>query len=457
MSSLKLFNTLSRSVEELKTKEPGKVRLYACGPTVYNFAHIGNFRTFVYEDLLRRTLKYFGFQVRHVMNLTDVDDKTIRDSRKAGEPLRSFTEKFAGEFRQDMATLNLETPDDMPRATDYIPEMIEIIQRLLDRGNAYRSEDGSVYFRVQSFPAYGDLARLDKAGLQVGARVAQDEYVKESFGDFAVWKAWVPEDGDVAWDAPWGRGRPGWHIECSALARRFLGDDIDLHCGGEDLVFPHHENEIAQSEAAYGGKFCRCWGHSRHLFVNHQKMSKSDGTFYTVRDVLARGYTGRQLRYVLMSTHYRKELNFTWESLEAAKVALERIDSWKSRFVGSESGPLSLVAEEFLGQFKAALGEDLNISGALGHLFDFIRETNRRLDAGEVVTGLPEVWSRIDSVLGLGDPVQEIPPEVQSLVDRRAEARKAKNFAESDRLRGEISALGWDVKDTPKGQEIKKK
>ena len=355
--------------------------------------------------------------------------------------------------------MNIERQEILARATDHVGEMVVMIEKLIQRGHAYVSDDGSVYFRVNSFQEYGALARLDKEGMKVGARVAQDEYVKESYGDFALWKAWSAEDGEVAWDSPWGRGRPGWHIECSAMSQHFLGEQIDIHCGGIDLLFPHHENEIAQCECCTGKPFARMWGHCAHLLVNGQKMSKSEGNLYTVQDVLNRGYTGRELRYVLLSTHYRQELNFTWERLEAAKVAVSRIDAWHRRFSSSSvvSDQFSEVSDTFLTNFKQALASDLNISMALGHLFDFIRETNGLLDAGKALPELPLVWNQVDAILGLGEPQVEIPEGVQSLLAKRAEARKAKNWALSDQLRLQIEQLGWIVRDKGNEQEIVKK
>src|SRR3984957_9039049 len=327
-----LFNTLTRAVEPLVPLDPAgkRVSLYVCGPTIYNYGHIGNFRTYVAVDLLRRVLRHFGYQVDHVMQFTDVDDKTIRGSRERNLPLKEFTAIYRKAFLEDAKTLNIEIPERTPNATDHIPAMIALIQKLIDKKSAYVSDDGSVYFRITSFPRYGCLCHLDLANLISGARVNQDEYEKEGVGDFVLWKKWVPTDGDVGWDSPWGKGRPGWHIECSALSMEHLGAQIDIHGGGTDLRFPHHENEIAQSEAATGLPFVRSWFHVEHLLVDGQKMSKSLGNMYTVHDVLARGYTGRELRYALLSgAHYSKNLNFTWQGMEDAKTALARIDEWR--------------------------------------------------------------------------------------------------------------------------------
>ncbi|MES2307479.1 MAG: cysteine--tRNA ligase [Verrucomicrobiota bacterium] len=454
---MKLFNTLTRQLDEIELIRPPEVSLYACGPTVYDFAHIGNFRTFVFVDLLRRSLKFLGYQVKHAMNYTDVDDKTIRGAQKAGQSLRDYTTRYIECFLEDCKSLNLETPEFLVRATDHIPQMIALIQKLIDQGYAYVSEDGSVYFRVNVFKNYGCLACLDRAGLKAGARVNQDEYQKESFGDFALWKSWTPEDAEVKWDSPWGPGRPGWHIECSAMSMEYLGDTFDIHCGGVDLVFPHHENEIAQSEAASGKKFVNYWAHAAHLLVNDQKMSKSLGNFFTLRDLLEKGYEGRVIRYTLFATaHYRQTLNFTWESLDASKAAISRLDDWISRFTSySVQGEWS--HDGVLEKFKSALNEDLNISEAMASLFDFVRETNKRMDEGLPVGNLPLLWSQMNSVLGIAGASSEIPAQISTLVNQRQEARKNKDWAGSDRLRDEMSALGWIVRDTSKGQEVKKR
>ena len=460
--ALHLYNSMSRSVEELKPLAPPRVSLYVCGPTIYNYGHIGNFRTYVAVDLLRRALRHFGFAVDHVMQFTDVDDKTIRGAREKNVPLKEFTSTFRQAFLEDAKTLNIEIPERTPNATDYIPSMVALIAKLVEKKAAYASEDGSVYFRIASFPRYGCLCHLDLANLISGARVSQDEYEKEGVGDFVLWKKWTPADGDVGWDSPWGKGRPGWHIECSALSMEHLGEQIDIHGGGTDLRFPHHENEIAQSEAATGVPFVRDWFHVEHLLVDGQKMSKSLGNMYTVREVLAKGYTGRELRYALLSgAHYSKNLNFTWQGMDDAKTALARIDEWRKRVRAAAQGAAAesfAPAVAFVEATDRALANDLNINDALGHLFQLIRETNKLLDAEGLAAAqaqsLETAWAKLDSVLGLGDAVTAVPSPVQALVDKRAEVRKAKDFAQSDALRKEIEALGWKVKDTPKGQEL---
>jgi cysteinyl-tRNA synthetase len=458
------YNTLTRRQEELVPLEPGHVRMYTCGPTVYNFAHIGNFRAYVFEDLLRRWLRHKGFRVTQVMNLTDVDDKTIRDSRAAGLPLGEFTAKYKKAFFDDIRTLNVQPAEHYPEATAHIPEMLDLIGRLFEKGYAYRAADGSVYFSIDKWPSYGKLAHLNRDGMRAGVRIAADEYEKENVADFALWKAWDEKDGDVAWDSPWGRGRPGWHIECSAMSMKYLGPTFDLHTGGVDNIFPHHEDEMAQSEAANGQPFARHWMHCAHLMVDGQKMSKSLGNFYTLRDILSRGYTGREIRYVLVSTHYRASLNFTFAGLDAARTALRRIDGFTARLAeaaaGAAPGDLPDWAAEAETRFDAAMDDDLNISGALGVLFDTVREGNAALDAGTLpppaVAAVQALFGRWDDVLGVLRAPEAaeaaLPPAVQELLDRRAAARKAKDWAQSDALRNELAALGYAVKDTPKGQ-----
>jgi cysteinyl-tRNA synthetase len=462
--AIQYFNTLTRQVEPFAPRESGRVSLYTCGPTVYNYAHIGNFRAYVFEDLLQRHLEYRGYTVTRVMNLTDVDDKTIRGCRSAGVPLAEFTQPFKKAFFDDLETLRIKKAQHFPEATaaNHIARMIEMIVTLIERGHAYRAEDGSVYFRIASFPAYGRLAHLNLDELRPSGRVSSDEYEKENIGDFALWKAWDEADGDVVWDSPWGRGRPGWHIECSAMATGILGPQIDIHCGGEDNIFPHHEAEIAQSECVTGLAFVRLWMHCKHLLVDNQKMSKSAGNFYTLRDLLDKGWTGREVRYALLSVKYREQLNFTFEGLTAARAALARFDEW-SRRLDETAGPVAepLPADLDTAAFGAALDDDLNISAALGAIFEIIRETNKRLDAGTLTPGqiraLVEWRDGVNSVLRFEPEAATVSAEVQALLDERAAARDAKNWAESDRLRDAIAAHGWVVKDTKDGQKLNPK
>jgi cysteinyl-tRNA synthetase len=457
---MRIYNSLTRAVEPIEPMDGRTVRMYTCGPTVYNFAHIGNFRAYVFEDLLRRTLKWRGFQVVQVMNLTDVDDKTIRGAREKGVSLDDFTRPFKDAFFADLRTLNIEPAEHYPAATGHVPEMIELIAKLLERGVAYRSDDGSIYFSIERFPAYGALAHLDREGLRSGARVAQDEYEKENAADFALWKAWTPEDGAVAWDSPWGRGRPGWHIECSAMGMKYLGESFDLHTGGVDNMFPHHEDEIAQSEAATGKRFVKYWMHCAHLVVDGRKMSKSLGNFYTLRQVLDRGYGGREIRYVLLSAQYRQALNFTFHALDAARASLARLDEFRARVAeaaggaGQAAGPLPAWAERGRQRFTEALDDDLNTPEALAALFDMARDGNRAIDSGEPGAGaVLGLLAGMDRVLGVleGRGGDDADREVAELVAQRDTARKAKQWAESDRIRDRLAAMGWDVKDTPGG------
>jgi cysteinyl-tRNA synthetase len=459
--TLQLYNSMTRAVSPLKPLDPAgrRVSLYVCGPTIYNYGHIGNFRTYVAVDLLRRALKHFGYTVDHVMQFTDVDDKTIRGSREKNLPLKEFTSIYRQAFLEDAKTLHIEAPERTPNATDHIPEMVALIQKLIDKKAAYVSDDGSVYFRIASFPRYGCLCHLDLANLISGARVNQDEYEKEGVGDFVLWKKWVAADGDVGWDSPWGKGRPGWHIECSALSMEHLGPQIDIHGGGTDLRFPHHENEIAQSEAATGLTFVGHWFHVEHLLVDGQKMSKSLGNMYTVRDVIERGYTGRDLRYALLSgANYAKNLNFTWQGMDDAKTALQRIDEWRKRIKAAVTSDEPDASLNLTQAIDDGLAQDLNINDLLGTLFTWIRASNKALDEGSLTAAqaaaYDKAWTTLDSILGLGDATLSIPAEVQALLDQRADARKAKDFAKSDELRKAIETLGWKVKDTAKGQEL---
>ena len=467
-NAVHLYNTLTRQKEPFHPMDGRQVRMYTCGPTVYNFAHVGNFRAYVFEDVLRRTLRYAGYDMLQVMNLTDVDDKTIRGSRQAGVSLKAFTKPFVDAFFTDLRTLNIETAEVYPAATDHVPEMIALIQRLFANGMAYKSDDGSVYFKVSALPAYGKLAHLDLTGLRAGARVAQDEYEKESVGDFALWKAWDENDGDVVWDSPWGRGRPGWHIECSAMAGKYLGDTFDLHTGGIDNLFPHHENEIAQSEGATGKPFVRVWMHCAHLRVNGEKMSKSLGNFFTLRDLTARGYAGRELRYVLINGHYRQALNFTFDAVDAARASLARIDEFVDRLAetagSAPAGNLPAWAAEMQRQFDTALFDDLNLPEALAALFALVREGNTDLQKGALtapdavaVRALVKDFDRVLGVIdfGRGDACAQ-PEAVTRLLADRLAARQNKNWAESDRLRDELARLGWEVRDGREGQKVKK-
>ncbi len=413
---------------------------------------------------MQRHLELRGYKVERVMNITDVDDKTIRGCQAAGVPLAEFTDEFKRAFFADLDTLRIKRADTFPEATDarHIAAMVAMIGTLIERGLAYQADDKSVYFRIKNFPKYGHLAHFNLDELQSTGRVKNDEYDKEHVGDFALWKAWDEADGAVRWDSPWGPGRPGWHIECSAMATGILGDQLDIHCGGVDNIFPHHEAEIAQTEGCTGKQFVRYWLHCAHLLVDGQKMSKSAGNFYTLRDVLEKGYSGREARYALLRVHYRAQLNFTWEGMEEARTALGRIDGWVARLrgkAGEENAERQTSnVERRTEEFEDALDDDLNISAALGFLFESIRDTNRALDEGTLTPGDAQVWldwwTRIESVLALQAEAAETPEEVTQLAEARVQARLAKEWKKSDELRDQLAALGWEARDTKDGQKV---
>ncbi|MDB6081030.1 MAG: cysS [Chlamydiia bacterium] len=469
-TSLQLVNTETRKKEEVRPLDGKVVRLYTCGPTVYDFAHIGNFRTFIFEDLLRRTIRFFGMKVIQVMNLTDIDDKTIRGALKNNLSLNEFTSQYKKAFFEDLKTLNIEPADHYPEATQYIPDMIEMIETLMKKGIAYTGADGSIYYAISKFPCYGKLSHLKLENLQAGAsdRVAVDEYTKDHIADFVLWKAYERErDGKIFWESPFGKGRPGWHIECSVMAQKILGDEIDIHAGGVDLIFPHHENEIAQTEACTGKHFARLWVHAEHLLVDHKKMSKSAGNFYTLRDLLKIGFTGRAIRFLLLQTHYRVQMNFTMQALEGAKHSLQRIDDFIARLESYKptktglTGSLKEYLDIALHSFTQALGDDLNTSEALAALFEMIRHVNSLHDREELtkddVSEVLQLLARFDSILGLMNfEKEEVPAEVQALADLRKQARLEKNWKRSDELRAEIALKGYSVEDLPDGVRLKK-
>jgi cysteinyl-tRNA synthetase len=460
-STICFFNTLTRRKEAFKPLASGKVELYTCGPTVYDYAHIGNFRAFLFEDLLKRWLIQRGFKVTHIMNLTDIDDKTIKGSQKQGIPLRQFTDFYVKAFFEDIKALNIMPADVYPKATDHIPEMVTLIQTLMTKGYAYKGEDGSIYFSVCKFSDYGKLSHIKVGELKAGARVSQDEYAKEEAQDFALWKAWTPEDGDVFWETALGKGRPGWHIECSAMSMKYLGETFDVHCGGVDNMFPHHENEIAQSEAATGKTFVNYWMHNEHLLVEGKKMSKRFGNFYTLRDLLAKGYDPIVIRYLLLSTHYRQQFNFTFEGLDAAKAAVERLRNFVRRIHeadGIATGKVATLTAKLEACFGGSLDDDLNIGIALSSLFDFVREINGLLDANLVgkqeAAEVGGVMMRVDEVLGVIGKVEveeALSSDIDGLVQKREAARKAKNWKEADAIRTQLKAMGIVLEDTAQG------
>jgi cysteinyl-tRNA synthetase len=471
--SIRLYDSLSRSIREVSPFEGDTYRFYCCGPTVYGPAHIGNFRTFVMQDVFRRTLETGGQRMTHVRNLTDVDDKTIRESRAAGQTLRDFTRHWTEAFHADCDSLNLLPPHVEPAATEHIDVQIDLIKKLITKGHAYSSEEGSVYFRVSSFSDYGKLSRLKEREIRTNTRQAEgpapidaDEYQRDSAADFALWKARKPEDGDVFWASPWGEGRPGWHLECSAMSMAYLGESFDMHGGGIDLVFPHHENEIAQSEACTCKTFARHWFHAAHLMVEGSKMSKSLGNLYTLKDVEARGFSPAALRYVLLSGHYRQPLNFTWDSLHSAESAIDRLarfrDALTARFaeMEPESGLASAASPDW-GAFEGAWGlltEDLNTPAALGALFSALKGINPAQLSPTEARAQWQALSRLLQAFGLRLPEAKeaaaVPPEITALAEERWQAKQNRDFAAADQLRARLKEAGWFVLDHKEGYAL---
>jgi len=465
--TIRFYNSMSRRKEEFIPINNGEVGMYTCGPTVYNFAHIGNFRAYIFEDLLRRTLEYHGYKVKQIMNLTDVDDKTIRDSQAAGIPLNEFTAEYKNAFFEDIETLKIEKAEQYPAATNHIPEMIAIIETLFDKGFAYKGDDGSVYFSIAKFADYGKLAKIDMKNQRSGERVKNDEYAKDSVADFALWKAWSEADGDVVWDSPWGKGRPGWHIECSAMSMKYLGKTFDIHTGGIDNMFPHHEDEIAQSEAANGCKFVNYWLHCGYLIVDGEKMSKSLGNFYTLRDLTDKGYSFEEMRLVLLTTHYRKKLNFSEKALDQARQSLRSFRDFFVRLRNADGAENSEIDAKLAGaehSFKESIGDDLNISGALAAMYNLMRDVNKMLDNDQIsakyAEKIIEIFRKFDQIFAVlnvdAENNDSMPENIAKLAEERQKARAAKDFATSDRVRDELKTLGWIVEDSPEGQRLKK-
>jgi cysteinyl-tRNA synthetase len=493
--ALRLYNTLSNSVEEFQTIHEREVRMYACGPTVYDYGHIGNFRTFIAVDILRRYLRQSGYKLRHVMNITDVDDKIIRNSAQAGLTVKQYTAKYEKAFLEDMQSLSIEEPE-LVRATDHIPEMAEFVGKLEQKGFAYRAEDGSYYFRIAKFPQYGKLSKKDFAGMEDGARVDVDEYDKDSARDFALWKA--PKPGEASWDTAIGPGRPGWHIECSVMSMEELGETFDLHAGGEDLIFPHHENEIAQSEALTGKPFAHFWFHARFLLVEGEKMSKSLGNFFTLRDLVLKGYKPSSIRYLLSSVPYRHQLNFTFDGLKQATVSVDRLRNFRLRLTTAQfpdgSNPaLTTLAQETADRMREALDDDLNTAQAQAAVFEMIRKANAAADGGELkkddigpLLGVLEKFDEIFAVIvddddfkvrrildwakaegKLQQATQEMvqaasavrlsDSEVEAKIAKMKQVRQARQFAESDAIRTELANAGIIVEITKDGIRWKRK
>ena len=491
--TLRLFNTLTGQLDELLPSDGETFRMYACGPTIYDYGHIGNFRTFLQVDVLRRFLRLTGTRVRHVMNITDVDDKIIRNATAAGIPIGEYTARYEKAFFDDLEALRVQRPEEIPHATQHIPEMVKLIQRLAAAGAAYQTEDGSWYFRLTAFPEYGKLSKKDLSGMEDGARVDVDEYEKDSARDFALWKAAKP--GETSWDTAIGRGRPGWHIECSAMSMEFLGESFDLHAGGEDLMFPHHENEIAQSESVTHKPFARHWMHVRFLLVDGKKMSKSEGNFYTLRDLLLKGFKATAIRLALISVPYRHQLNFTFDGLIEATSAIERLRTFKQRltegaFAPGENPALQEAAKKAQAEYMAALSNDLNTAEARAPIFDLLRAANTAIDQGELKSGdrdaILAVLANFDAVFDVIEDrdaeitrravewaaregrAADVAPEllaaqgltdetIEALVAERTQAKKQRNFARADQIRNELAEKGVVIEDSKDGAHWKRK
>ncbi len=465
--SLKFYNSFGNKLEEFKSISPGFVGLYTCGPTIYNYAHIGNLKCYTWEDLLKRYLIFKGYKVKQVMNYTDVDDKTIKGSIAEGVSLLDFTSKYKAGFLEDIKSLNILPADVYCPATEYINEMVKLIQTLMEKGVAYRGEDGCIYYSIKKFSNYGKLAGLDPKQLKAGARVKQDEYEKEGVGDFALWKAWDENDGPVYWETPLGKGRPGWHIECSAMSMKLLGETFDIHTGGIDNKFPHHENEIAQSEAATGKKFVNYWMHTAHLMVNGEKMAKSKGNFFTLRDLLKLGLNPKAIRYVFLNVQYRQPLNFTFESVRDAQKTLEGVKNFIERLRSikeeKNNDSIKIIVDSSMQAFTDAMDVDLNVPEGMKNVFEFIRKVNKLADEGEVgVNAASEALNflkKIDSVMGVFDFSEkffELNSEQSKLIKEREDARKNKDWKKSDELRQKIKELGIELIDNKDGSTTAK-
>jgi cysteinyl-tRNA synthetase len=458
--SIKFYNTLTKHKDEFQPITKGEVKLYTCGPTVYDTAHIGNFRTFLFEDVLKRFLLLKCYKVTHIMNLTDVDDKTILRCNTDNISIHDLTEKYIKLFFKDLQTLKIIPADSYPKATEHVTEMIAMIKRLMDNGYAYNSDDNSIYFNIEKFDRYGKLANLNSVEHKMTQRIATDDYSKDNPQDFVLWKAWKKEDGKVFWESPWGKGRPGWHIECSAMSNKYLGDNFDIHCGGVDNIFPHHENEIAQSECANNKPFVNYWLHSEHLLVESAKMSKSAGNYYKIPDLIDKGFTPEALRYLLLNGHYRTNINFSVDKKHEALKVVQRINDFYERLLGlSANCDKTRALPESYNSFEKALDDDLNTPEALAIFFEWLRNTNSQIDddslKDKAVIAAVNFVEKFNSVFDLLIEKSAVPTKIKDLVKKREEARKEKNWAKADSIRDQILGLGWILEDLADGLKIK--
>ena len=461
---MQIYNTLTRKKEEFAPMREREFKIYTCGPTVYDFAHIGNFRAYVFQDIFKRYMRYRGFKVTHVMNITDVDDKTIKNSMEEGVPIEELTTRYEQAFFEDLEALNIEKPDVSPRATEHIDDMVRVIKALMEKGFAYKGKDGSIYFDISKFKKYGALARI-KPKEQETQRIKKDEYTKEEARDFALWKAHTGEDGEVFWDTDIGKGRPGWHIECTTMSTKYLGDTFDVHAGGVDLIFPHHENEIAQAEATTGKRFVNYWLHNEHLLVEGRKMSKSLGNYYTLRDLIDQGYDPRAIRFLLLSTHYRRKMNFTMKGLKDAENTLNKLIDFFDRLSSAGADAkynehLSKIANETKIKFEDAMDNDIDIRHALSAIFNLVSETNKAIDKGNAskknLEEIHKLMTDFDSVLGiLEGKKDELPGELKELIEKREHAREEKDFKTADRIRDELLEKGIVLEDVEGGARWK--
>jgi len=460
--SIRFYNTINRKKVEFEPITPGTVKLYTCGPTVYDTAHIGNFRTFLFEDLLKRFLIFKGYEVYHVMNITDVDDKTIKRANTEGMTINELTLRYTKEFMNDIKSLKILPADQYPRATDHIAEMIQMIQTLEESGYAYETKDHSVYFRLDSYDSYGQLTKIDLTKQRATKRIINDEYSKDNPQDFALWKAWDDEDGKVFWESPWGRGRPGWHIECSAMSIKYLGNHFDIHCGGVDNIFPHHENELAQSVSVTKGLFVNYWMHSEYLHIQGDKMSKTTGNFHKISDLISEGFTAEEIRFILLSAHYRSKLNFSLNQNHEAKTAIQRVTDVQQRLIEllDSNQKESSMPDEFE-EFIAALDDDLDTPKAFAIFFGWIRSMNKLLDRGKFmlsqINGGLEFIKKFDDLFAIIPDKESVPRELYDLIEKREKARLNQDWKTADKIRNLLQKEGWLVEDSPNGPKLRPK